>query len=204
MLDSRVVPSRDNFGNPLSSYGLCTSEWYEVFVVLLFSYMFLLFCIGVYTSYKVRNVDSDFQESYYITLSIVSQAQLYLFGIPIMLVFTPESSSGIFIMQFSLVFLNNALIVIVMVYPKWQRMRKNLNHAASELVTGGANFAESFDEGRISYTDRTLRAKIKATFRRQGSKNELQYKDADVQTVRMGGEPAGTPPLNDVEALQEI
>jgi hypothetical protein len=155
---SREVIRSDVHGNPLESFGLCSSEHSAPFMALIFTYIMLLFLGGMIMCYKVRTADSDYQESNYIIISLVSQFQMYLLGIPLLFVFSEESSEARFLVAFVVVFCNNLLLSLVMFVPKMIALHKNLEHANSMARTSihngtTVNEETGYNSGRMESTN---------------------------------------------------
>uniref|UniRef100_A0A7S2WBQ7 G-protein coupled receptors family 3 profile domain-containing protein n=1 Tax=Mucochytrium quahogii TaxID=96639 RepID=A0A7S2WBQ7_9STRA len=127
---TRVVVQKDVFGNTLSSYGACVSSDFEKIAIVLVSYQIFLFLGGVFITFKVRRFDTDYQESRYITISIVSQCQIYLLGIPIAFVFAPENVTVRFLVMYMVIWINNLLLLLVIYLPKHFATR-NKNNATT-------------------------------------------------------------------------
>uniref|UniRef100_A0A7S2RGD5 G-protein coupled receptors family 3 profile domain-containing protein n=1 Tax=Mucochytrium quahogii TaxID=96639 RepID=A0A7S2RGD5_9STRA len=127
----RVVISRDAFGNPISSYGTCQGKNAVVYEALIVIYQGILFLTGVIICFKVRKADGEYQESKYIMISIVSQCQLYILGVPVFFVFSDEDTTAKFLVLFFVIWLTNILLILVIYVPKYIAMKTNLNHAGS-------------------------------------------------------------------------
>jgi hypothetical protein len=130
-----VVLEQGPYSEPLATRGTCISSHrphHEVlFIALVVVYVCLLFVAGVTYSYMVRKVDSEFQESQWITIALVSQFQLYLVGIPLVVIFSSVNGWGRFFVVSSVVLLNNLVLLTVMFWPKVHAVSKRLQRAAS-------------------------------------------------------------------------
>jgi len=80
----RVYTFRDTHGNPIESFGMCDAPTPLSGAMLILSFLlygFSLFVVAM-VAYKVRGVPSDYHESKWVALALVSQSQIFFISIP--------------------------------------------------------------------------------------------------------------------------
>jgi ABC-type branched-subunit amino acid transport system substrate-binding protein len=80
------VDNRDQFGRSMETYGVCRSSngLSVIFLALLVLFNFLTVAFANFQLYISRHIPSDFNESYYIALTMTSLLELFLIGLPIL------------------------------------------------------------------------------------------------------------------------
>ncbi len=82
------VDNFDRFGRVVETYGTCfgpsKSSSRTAFLVTLGVFNFIAVALANYECYQSRHAPSDFNESYYISLSMLSILESFLLGIPIL------------------------------------------------------------------------------------------------------------------------
>ena len=87
---SRSSTDYDAYSYPLRSHGMCSSKTAWNFVAPLLSLHVLLLIYANYTAYTTRNVKSDYQEAKWVALSMVSQFQILVLAIPVLIMVADE------------------------------------------------------------------------------------------------------------------
>jgi gamma-aminobutyric acid type B receptor len=76
----RVVIREDQFGDPLESRGVCTSDSWEVFALIIALFHFGLMAVACYMCYVARNIPSKFSEHKFVTIAMISNLQIFVVG----------------------------------------------------------------------------------------------------------------------------
>jgi hypothetical protein len=80
-----VTIVRDDFGEVISSIGMCQTTMMWEFAVVFVVYFFSLILIGNFISWKTKSLPSKYQESKWIAYSMISNFQVFAIGLPLML-----------------------------------------------------------------------------------------------------------------------
>eukprot|EP00512_Aurantiochytrium_limacinum_P000835 CAMPEP_0171485924 /NCGR_PEP_ID=MMETSP0958-20121227/808_1 /TAXON_ID=87120 /ORGANISM="Aurantiochytrium limacinum, Strain ATCCMYA-1381" /LENGTH=1126 /DNA_ID=CAMNT_0012018753 /DNA_START=176 /DNA_END=3556 /DNA_ORIENTATION=- len=114
----RIVVVEDNFGNPAVSYATCyfsDSLVVKSCMWLLLAFHVSFYFIGATIAYRVRDVDSSFQEGKSLAVAVMWQFQLYLIAAPIILaVSATETRTKFIIICLAIVLANMFALVFVM------------------------------------------------------------------------------------------
>ena len=107
----------DMYSNPRESSGRCTSEnpWLFLTPILVLHFAMLLFAVVL--CYKTRNISTEFQEGKWINMAMVSNLQILVLGIPI-LVMVADNPQVSFFLRCAIVFLNDVGVLCVIFLPK--------------------------------------------------------------------------------------
>mmetsp|Transcript_40014 Transcript_40014/g.60561 ORF Transcript_40014/g.60561 Transcript_40014/m.60561 type:complete len:523 (+) Transcript_40014:459-2027(+) len=107
----------DVFDREIESFGQCKTDHAQVFwaLILLIDISFLLY--AVWQSYKVRNIQTEFEESRYIAISIASMLQALIMGIPIVIVVTGTPDALYFVLS-AIIFVMCCAILLLIFVPK--------------------------------------------------------------------------------------
>ena len=80
-------------------------------------------CLLLYankTAYQTRNVRSDYQESTWVALSMVSQFQILVLAIPVLIMVAKDPITSFFL-RVCVIFLNDAGVLLLIFVPKLRR-----------------------------------------------------------------------------------
>lgn len=149
----------DSYGRSVESYGTCTSgdgktqnaiETTAIVGIIMVNLVALL--VANYQCYKARNLPTDFNESFYITLSNASMLEALVLGGPILLVVKEDPASN-FLVRAILVTIVCFTVLLPVFVPKYlQRNIRKKRRAAgyqSRVVVSAFSSAPN--------TDRSLR-----------------------------------------------
>lgn len=106
---TREVLLQDTFGESLSSVGYCASEDWIVFASLIAALHLILLFVACYFCYKCRNVSTQFSESKYLALAMVSNLQIYAVGIPVLIIVGSDTAG--FFVRSAIIWLNDLAVV---------------------------------------------------------------------------------------------
>lgn len=135
------VANYDQFGRSVESYGTCfapdqSGHFLEVssrksnsFVVALGVFNFVAVIFANYQCYLSRQVPSDFNESYYIALSMLSILEGFLIGTPILFLVIGKPSSGFVVASVLIAFLCMAILVPMFGSKVFTKRRSRLNRS---------------------------------------------------------------------------
>ena len=114
----RIVDQVDANGYPVSSHGECTgSDVSIVFLGLVFGITAIVVVASCVIAYYIRSFPSQFQESKYVGLIVMSIGQIYVVALP-SAVAVYNSAIGRFIILTSVVFITVCVIQFLLFFPK--------------------------------------------------------------------------------------
>ena len=140
----RWTASVDIFGRQVESYGSCYGDQDDVaqyvFLVLILLVNTTALVVALYQSYKARNLPTDFNESYYVSISTFSLLESLMLGGPL-LVLVHDNPTADFLIKSILIFIICSTILLFMFVPKYlqrnlREMRKS--HARGNKRRGAA------------------------------------------------------------------
>ena len=114
----------DQFGRSVSSFGTCRGGR-SLLWILLGAFNFVMVVFANYQNYVGRNVPSDFNESYYVTLSMASLLQCFLIGGPILFLVADNRAADIMVKAVLIAF-GCAAILLPMFYCKFRALHRNV------------------------------------------------------------------------------
>jgi hypothetical protein len=107
----RIVLLTDKFGYSLESYGICDGSWIT-FGSIIASYHVLLLGIASYMCYVARDIPGEFSESKYIAMAMISNFQIMLIGIPVLILIGSDPSTSYFVRS-TMVWINDFMVVVL-------------------------------------------------------------------------------------------
>ncbi len=115
----REVVTQGINGYPVKSVGSCTTVDgnvnYFVIVLAVVNLSCLLFAL--YLCYHVRKIPSDYQESRWITASIISMLQVGIIAVPVLLI-VQENTNALYFVSVMILFLVSSTVTLLMFGPK--------------------------------------------------------------------------------------
>ena len=117
---SRDADDYDAYGYPLRSHGMCSSPTAWEFVGPLIALHVCLLIYANVTAYSARNVKSDYQESTWVALSMVSQFQILVLAVPV-LTMVAEDPVTSFFLRVGVIFINDLGVLLLIFAPKLLR-----------------------------------------------------------------------------------
>ncbi len=119
-------------GYPVKSVGLCTSAGgngkYFIIVLAVVNLSCLLFAL--YMCYQVRKIPSNYQESKWITASIISMFQVGIIGVPV-LVIVQEDTNALYFVNVMILFLISSTVTLLMFGPKVYQFHVRVRETAA-------------------------------------------------------------------------
>jgi len=150
------VANFDHFGRSVESYGTCFSpdqngssrevSSRNIFLIVLGLFNFLAVAFANYQCYLARQVPSDFNESYYIGLSMLSILEGFLIGIPILFLTIGKPIAGFVVGSVLIAFLCMAILLPTFA-PKTLRNRHSMLQR-SEWNKTWRHFDKTLSRGR--------------------------------------------------------
>lgn len=123
VLEQRII-EEDEFGQPLETFDICVPDSNgkgEVYgVLLLFHSLFYFY--GFRLICKTRGLSTDFQEGKWIAISVISQFQLYLLGIPVVVAVGQEEPGIRYLVVSLIVIFSNLILMSLIFIPKMYRV----------------------------------------------------------------------------------
>jgi len=108
----RTVLIQDKYGEPLSSVGRCVSDHWAIFVGVIGAYHFLLLSVACYMCYVARDVPTLFSEGKYITIAVISNLQIFVIAVPVLIVLGGYSEASFFIAS-TAIWMNDLVVVLL-------------------------------------------------------------------------------------------
>jgi hypothetical protein len=130
------VANFDHFGRSVESYGTCFAAEYKgnrasarnAFMISLAVFNFFAVVFANYESYLSRHLPSDFNETFYITLSMASILEGFLIGAPILFM-AGDNPTSFFVVSSVLIAFVCLAILLPMFVPKLAIRFMKLNQA---------------------------------------------------------------------------
>lgn len=108
----------DQFGLLEEKYAICSPKnTYAIFICLAV-FIALQYLYGTYLGIKCRNIATDFQEGTYLSVSVLSQAQVGVLGIAVVIAIEENQTSVRVLVISMLVLLVNVVLVALLFFPK--------------------------------------------------------------------------------------
>lgn len=111
---TRVVISIDKFGSPLESSGHCTSEDWIIFAAIMATFHLTLLSVGCYLCYVARKIPTQFHEGKVVSIAMISNLQIFLVGVPILVVLGAAPQSSFFVR--SVIIWMNDFVVVTLIF----------------------------------------------------------------------------------------
>ncbi|CAB9506006.1 acid type B receptor subunit 2 [Seminavis robusta] len=106
----RTVTVADQFGQPLASHGYCTSDSWKLFACLIGVFHLGLMAVACYLSYIARGIPSRFNQSKYVAIAMVSNLQIFVVGVPVLVILGTETQTSFFVRS-CIVWMNDLMVV---------------------------------------------------------------------------------------------
>lgn len=110
----RTVLSADQFGTPLESEGHCTSDQWMAFAGLIGMLHLILLAFACYLCFVSRNIPTKFSEGKYVSIAMISNLQIFLVGVPILIILGASPQSSFFVR--SVIIWMNDFVVVSLIF----------------------------------------------------------------------------------------
>jgi hypothetical protein len=140
---TREVLSIDKFGTPLESQGYCTSNHWIAFASTIAVWHLFILGVALILCYQSRNVSSKFSEAKPLIAVMVSQFQVLLVSVPVLIIVGAEGSSSFFVRS-AVIWLNDFSVVAIifgnLIYSvhKTNSQNPDIGAALKEFTSGAA------------------------------------------------------------------
>ena len=155
---SRYVLQADKYGDPLSSVGLCTGDNWMIFASLIAVLHFCLLGIACFLCYVTRNISTQFSESKYLAIAMVSNMQIFVVGVPVLIIVGADPETSFFVR--SVIIWMNDLVVVSLIFGNliWSVHNKPRMTIESSVRLAQQRYASStnFRKSRGDGSDRQL------------------------------------------------
>mmetsp|Transcript_28462 Transcript_28462/g.69038 ORF Transcript_28462/g.69038 Transcript_28462/m.69038 type:complete len:719 (+) Transcript_28462:29-2185(+) len=108
----REIINTDIFGEPLESQGFCTSENWIIFASLIGVLHLGLLLAACVLCYFSRKISSAFQEGKYLSIAMVSNLQIFVVGVPVLILVGSDPVTG-FLLRTAIVWINDLAVVVL-------------------------------------------------------------------------------------------
>ncbi|CAB9524662.1 acid type B receptor subunit 2 [Seminavis robusta] len=110
----REVLTEDIFGVPLESIGYCTAEHWAIWAGLIVTLHLLLMAVACFMCYAARNIPTRFAEGKYISIAMISNLQIFVVGVPILVIIGADPQTGFFVR--SVIIWMNDFVVVTLIF----------------------------------------------------------------------------------------
>jgi hypothetical protein len=167
--------STDIFDRPVESYGTCSNEDALPFAVVIIILNITILFVANWWAYQARNIETEYQESRYIGISMASVLQAWCMGIPILIVVWDNPQAKFFV-EAGIIFVTALAVLLLIFVPKMFAIHTDRVKAAQESK-------------RLAYTTFTTRARKKEEFvgDDEEEKNKIVNRSEDNNTKENSG-----------------
>lgn len=183
-----VVPNYDEFGRSIESYGTCfasneSSSARNAFLVVLGVFNFVAVVLANYQCFLSRTVPSDFNESYHITLSMLSILEGFLLGIPLLFLCARKPTAQ-YVVSSILIFLLCMAILVPTFGSKIFVKQKHAKLRTSEWGRAWRNYDETSPRRRSAIGSSRTGASSSRDFTRRSSQAGSLVHQSSVAAIR--------------------
>ena len=111
---SRTILTTDQYGDPLSSEGHCTSDHWPVFAGIIACLHLGLLGFASVLCWMSRSIPTKFSEGKYVSIAMISNLQIFIVGLPILMILGADPKSSFFVR--SVIIWMNDLVIVVMIF----------------------------------------------------------------------------------------
>ena len=118
------------------SKGLCSSKNGDSFLyfAIIIGIHAILLLYGNFIAYKCRHIDSRFAEVKFISIAMISNIQVLLLGIPVVIIVSGDNMANYFV-RCGVLFLNDFTVLALIFLPKVLHVTFKMDILASGAVT---------------------------------------------------------------------
>jgi len=106
---TRQIVQSDKYGG-MESQGFCSSDYFVLFLSLLAALQFAVLAAGAYFCYVARNIPTTFSEGKFVSLAILSNLQIFLIGLPVLIIVGTDADSSFFV-RTGIIWINNMTVI---------------------------------------------------------------------------------------------
>mmetsp|Transcript_13688 Transcript_13688/g.29528 ORF Transcript_13688/g.29528 Transcript_13688/m.29528 type:complete len:1410 (-) Transcript_13688:45-4274(-) len=166
---TRDVLIRNANEDVIKSAGSCQSEQSTIFLVLIGAYHVLVLVWGSYVCYQTYGITTVFSEAKYVAVALMSNLQLLLLAIPILLIASDTPATSMFVRS-GVVFLNDLSVLAFIFIPKMYFCYFNViehgtgsNIISNKLRTSKVGSAAGTSAGKTSSDHGLTQGEVRAT-----------------------------------------
>lgn len=115
--------ARDLFNREIESFAKCESDNSIAFVIVLALINFGMLILGNWWAYKARNIETEYNESSYIGVSMAAVLQAWAMGVPILIVVW-NSPPAKYYVSCGIIFVTSQAVLSLVYIPKMLALRK--------------------------------------------------------------------------------
>lgn len=123
--------STDLFDRLVESYGRCASNDTAAFVSVLLAVNFTILAVSNWWAYRARNIETEYDESRFIGISMASVLQAWSMGIPILIVVDHNPQAKFFVAT-GIIFVTAMALLSLIFVPKMYAIKKDRLRAEEE------------------------------------------------------------------------
>ncbi|KAL7534423.1 hypothetical protein ACHAXR_007962 [Thalassiosira sp. AJA248-18] len=132
------VVTEDPFGRPLETYGVCSSDYGYIFLIIICIINLGSLLYAVIQAYQVRKLDTELHESSSIFQAMSLVLLLSFLGVPVTIIARDNTQVYYFVLS-GIIFIMCSLILLLIFVPKVMAVRKGNNNSSGSKnspVTG--------------------------------------------------------------------
>jgi len=167
----RYTLKQDKLGYSLESVGYCTSDHWKIFTGVIGGLHLTLLLVAAGMCYMARHIPSRFSIGNSLAAAIVSNIQIFIVGVPVLLIVGSVNSASNFIVRSMIVWMNDLAVVLIIF--------GNLIHSLWRDEYSGADGRRVLTDAIRSYTSFVRRRDLEESMResrRQEQKEERRSK----------------------------
>jgi 7 transmembrane sweet-taste receptor of 3 GCPR len=126
-----LTDSTDLFDRPVESYGRCASHDSVAFISVLLALNFTILAVSNWWACRARNIETEYDESRYIGISMASVLQAWSMGIPILIVVDHNPQAKFFVAT-GIIFVTAMALLSLIFIPKMYAIKKDRLRAEEE------------------------------------------------------------------------
>mmetsp|Transcript_35922 Transcript_35922/g.66177 ORF Transcript_35922/g.66177 Transcript_35922/m.66177 type:complete len:1120 (-) Transcript_35922:228-3587(-) len=116
--------SKDQFDRTTETYATCTSEKSLPFVIVIIVVNLGALLVANFQAYQARDIQTEYQESRYVAISMASILQAWCMGIPIMIV-VKDAPQAKFFVEAGIIFVTCTAVLLLVFTPKLLAVRSD-------------------------------------------------------------------------------
>lgn len=116
--------SKDAFDRTTETYATCTSDKSLPFVIVIIVVNLGALLLANFQAYQARDIQTEYQESRYVAISMASILQAWCMGIPIMIV-VKEAPQAKFFVEAGIIFVTCTAVLLLVFTPKLLAVRSD-------------------------------------------------------------------------------
>lgn len=116
--------SKDAFDRTTETYATCTSDKSLPFVIVIIVVNLGALLLANFQAYQARDIQTEYQESRYVAISMASILQAWCMGIPIMIV-VKEAPQAKFFVEAGIIFVTCTAVLLLIFTPKLLAVRSD-------------------------------------------------------------------------------